>query len=340
MKKLLSILLTVLMTLSLCACSKKELVEVKTLNNIKENEFETSGYMSAENVFALQFKDEKGEVYIAVVKIPDDRIDAFDAVKLDEYDNTLNNYLSVIGDLELTDKVSLSEYEPSAEILDSYKGMSIAEFESMGFYMSGYSGIDGKYSFDFDDDLGYYNVELEDVTLPDLDDTYAFDDAIQDLKINKITFIGLSTTFIDGLLEQYLDKPEAYVPSIKGDVVSSLDDINEQIGANLKSYPNASDEQFGIDGDVGEYLFKLNDKYCAIRVTKNLTKAIIDFEEGEDNLQDEDGSYITYYSQTDVLYSVRFVQNDIKYAFIVFDGNLEWNDFEAMSNDFRECIAE
>lgn len=348
MKKFITFLLVSAMVFLFAACGQTETVslipgeDLHTLNEVFNNGYMDSSLTIGDNVYAQRVTNQKGEAYILIVKVPEELMDAFEAVDF-QADDAHQQYLDLIGDIEFTDVCNETDFLPTQEELDAYKGMTIAEFEMGGAEITGYSGDNGDYVFFFDDDVCSYRVELEDgVKIEDYDDTDMFDAAIQDLKIGKVSCDGLTFIFMDRYVDQFLDAPEKAAPKELGEAKSSLDEINAAVGSNIKAVEGATDEKFSvIDGKIAQYIFSMNGYNFCVRSSAdtNINLASDEFEEYP--LVDEDGYITTVYSQNDFTQSLRFVFNEYQYAYIVYDnGEFDYMEWNALCEEYKNAICE
>lgn len=349
MKKFLSVLMAVVMILSFAACgSNKESVTSLTLpgdgltslNAIVKAGFKTVNNQIIENVYAQTVENSKAQQFVVVVKVLPEQLDAFNAI--DYFDEkALDKYLEVIGENQIEDILDTATVLPSKEQLDSYKGMTIADFEATGAWMSGYSGDNGQYGFNFTDDFCDYRVELEKGTkLKDLDDIDLFDNEIQDLKIGSIECEGITGMYISTYLSQFLDAPEKVCPKEMGEPKSSLDEINAAVGCSIKAASGATEEKFSvIDGKIAQYIYVLDDMYYCVRSSADTNINLADDSFEEYPLVDENGYVTNIGSTTDATNSIRFVFNNYQYAFIIYDnGEFDWTKVNELSNEFKNTV--
>ena len=349
MKKLLSILLALAMVFSFAACGSKKgpltssvlpYDGIDTLNKIVKQGFEVTGTQMMDNIYVQNVVNAAGEEYVVVVKIQEDQLDAMSAIDFFD-DNAVEKYHAVIGDNQVEDILVIADVLPDQDYLDVvYKGMTIAEFEAGGAYMNGYAGSDGEFHFDFEDDSFEFEVELEAGTkLEDLEDMDLFDAAIQDLKIGKIICKGLSYSFMDNYLGQFFDEPEPVIPEVLGEQKASLDEINKAVGSSIQAVPGAVDEVFSvIDGKIAQYICVVDGTYYCIRSVADEITDISDDSFPEDPIKDQDGNVITSYKQTDDLYGVRFMIGKCQYAFMIYDGNIEYEEFNKLYESYYAAI--
>ena len=349
MKKILSILLALAMMLSFAACGTQtgSLTasvlpddSLDTLNKIVKQGFETVGTQMVENIYVQNLVNADGAEYVVVVKILPDQLDKVQSIDFFD-ENATQKYLEIVGDNVIEDTLSISDVVPDQDYFDAvYKGTTIADFELEGAEMTGYSGIDGEYSFDFSDDFYDYSVELEEGTkLEDLDDMDLFDAAIQDLKIGKITCRGLSFRFMDNYITQFLDEPEPVIPQELGEPKASLDEINKAVGSGIAAMPGATDEVFNlIDGKIAQYICVVDGTYYCIRSVADENINLFDDNFSEKPIRDQDGNVITSYKQTDDFYGVRFMIGKCQYAFIVYDGDIEYEAFSKLYETYYVSV--
>ena len=351
MKKILALLLALATALSFAACGSRPSDpettvsipgdELNTLNKVFANGYEDAGRMISDNVYAQEVTDSNGGEYLLVVKVPAEQMDAFEAIDF-LADDAGQQYLALIGDIELTDARNKADFMPGQDELDAYVGMTIAEFEMTGAEMTGYVGGDGEYAFFFDDEKCAYRVELEaGVKLEEYDDTALFDAAIQDLKIGKIECSGVNNIFWQNYIDQFLDPPEKAAPKELGDAKSSLDEINEATGADIKAAEGASDEKYSvIDGKIAQYTYQADGYFFCVRAAADTDINLADDEFKNDPLVDGDGYVTTVSSQTDTVQSLRFVFNGYQYAYMVYDnGELDYTELSARQEAYKKAVC-
>lgn len=348
MKKLVAVILSVAMVLSLAACASKVTeskapgMGLNTLNEVYKNGYEVSGTTIGENVFCQTATNNSGEEYILIVKVPEELMGDFEAIDFLS-DDAQAQYLALIGDIELTEAVKSADLMPDKDSLDMYVGGTISEFEMGGAEINGYIGGDGKYTFFFNDDCCDYTVELEDdVKLEDYDDTDMFNAVIQDCKIKSIECTGITSVFIQNYMEQFLDPKEGSSPKEMGEAEASLEEINKAVGSNIKAAAGATEEKFSvIDGWVAQYIYKLDDYYYCVRSAADTTVDLTTDTFEEDPMVDEDGYVTTVISQTDDTYSARFVFNGYQYAYIVYASEgFDYMTFNTLQEEYKNAVCE
>lgn len=350
MKKILAFLLALTMVFSLCACGStneskieenKNIFECNCLNEILNNGYELGGMSTYDNLYIQTVINGDDEEYKVVVKVKNEQRNAFDEIDFLE-DDAKEKYLALLGDEEYLDILDVSAFMPSDDMLKIYTGMTIAEFENMGTYITGYSGIDGKYIFDFSDDMCDYVVELENTNLKEYDEIEEFENAILNEKIKSVSCYSLSSVFLDNYLQQFFDEPEKASPKFMGEEKSNLDEINKIVGSNIKRVSNAQEETYSvIDGKIAQYIYKVDDIYYCVRASKDMQIDLADDDFVYDSIADENGYTTLSFMQSDYIKSVRFVFNDYQYAYIVYDNDiLDYETFNRQQEEYRFSIYE
>lgn len=148
--------------------------------------------------------------------------------------------------------------------------------------------------------------------------------------------------FQEEYVAQFLDEPEKAEPKDLGDAKASVEEINKEVGSNIKTVAGATEEKFSvIDGKIAQYIYKIDDTYYCVRSSADTSINLAHDEFDEDPIVDEDGYITISTSQNDFTNSVRFVFNNYQYAYIVYDnGVLDWSQFDVLSGGYRKQICE
>ena len=194
MKKLISVLMSLIIILTLSGCGAEKTPPQQNLIMQLADEGYEYTMTSVTEEFWKGLMEKDGQYLLVTAAMTPALYEDYNNIGFeDDYDKQMLAFLGALKDVtseDITDRV------PSQEELDRYIGMTMGELEKEGYEQTGYLGDEGVYSFFYDGDSYSLLIDpVEGTLIEDMDDWSVND--LRGLEIGGVTFLGFSGSILD-----------------------------------------------------------------------------------------------------------------------------------------------
>lgn len=201
MKKLITILLTIL---TLCACSNKQSInkDSEIYKLIEQGYTWTSISITEEDgvncLGTILYNEETDDYVAAFADITSEQYEEYNQLDIFE-DGVAHNYLC---SLDVKEVLPLDSYIPTQETLDSYIGMTLQEFEELGFYQNGnWCDDNNRPLYSYDNDVYVCEVYVNELQADADFDDYSVNQTLQ-FTISELKYTELSSNILSTINNQ------------------------------------------------------------------------------------------------------------------------------------------